>query len=511
MPRLRRSLWALDNLEGMSRIQAESVALAYLDPPFNSGRVYGTVLGTIRNCRKKGKETEFSFSDNWRWNDKSENALKQLDECLPKATAEFIRSIRRTLGPNPVCAYIVEMAPRLAEVHRILKKSGSLYLHCDPTASHYLKLILDHIFGSKNFRNEIIWKRTHAHSSSRRYGPVHDSILFYTKSAEYTWNPSFSEYQDSYIEKYFRKSDENGDYQLITCTAPGDRHGTRAHYEWKGQFPPPGRHWAWKREQMEALEKEGRLIHSSNGVPRLKRYSHEGRGVAVQDVWLDINRLDAHSHERIGFETQKPIALLERIISASSNLGDLVLDPFAGSGTTAVVAERLKRSWITMDNSLMASATALARVRQEVNLANVALNGFPENVSQALNLLRSEPVAFGTWGTSMLGSMPNRNNTNPTVVVGIGKILIRSKQIGILSWVPIGGRLEMSVPSTTRGQLSKVGLILRHNRSAETAQRWLNQRVNVPTHVVDIEDLVDPDAHKTGLSSKLPMLLRATA
>ena len=164
---------------------------------------------------------------------------------------------------------------------------------------------------------------------------------------------------------------------------------------------------------MEAFEKESRLVHSSNGVPRLKRYSHEGRGVAVQDIWLDINRLDSHSRERIGFETQKPAALLERIIAASSNPGDLVLDPFAGSGTTAVAAERLKRSWIVMDSSLMACAIALARVRQEVNLATVTLEGFPEDASDAQRLLRSEPAAFGIWGTSMLGSIPGPQRDEP--------------------------------------------------------------------------------------------------
>ena len=505
MAKPRRCLWALDNVEGMGKLDAESVALAYLDPPFNSGRSYGTVLSTTRTA---GKEMQHSFADTWCWTDNTDRALKNLREFLSKPAVEFIQSITNTLGSSPSAAYLVEMAPRLAESHRVLRHDGSLYVHCDPTASHYLKLLLDHIFGPDNFRNQIIWKRTHAHSSSRRYGPVHDTLLFYSKSQEYTWNPVFSPYQDSYLEKHFRQTDEHGSYQLITCTAPGDRQGTRAHYEWNSHLPPPGRHWAWKREQMETFENEGRLVHSSNGVPRLKRYSHEGCGVAVQDLWLDINRLDSHSRERVGFDTQKPAALLDRIITASSNPGDLVLDPFAGSGTTAVAAERLKRSWVVMDSSLMACAFALARVRQEVNLATVALEGFPEDASDAKRLLRTEPVAFGIWGTSMLGSIPDRDGTNPTVFVGTGKLSVRSRRVEILSWVPISGRLEMSVPGTGRGQLSKLGLILRHNNSAATAQRWLKQRVNIPTHIVDIEHLVDTGANKTGLSSKLPKLLR---
>ena len=500
----RRCLWALDNLEGMARLQTESVALAYLDPPFNSGRSYGAVLSTTRAA---GKEMQTAFSDAWRWTDITERTFKQLREFLPRPAADLVRSLAKT--SRSASAYLVEMAPRLVELYRVLRRDGSLYVHCDPAASHHLKLLLDYIFGPENFRNEIIWKRTHAHSSSRRYGPVHDTLLFYSKSSDYTWNPVFAEYQASYLEKHFRHTDEDGSFQLITCTAPGDRQGTRAHYNWRGQLPPIGRHWAWKREQMEAFEKEGRLVHSSNGVPRLKRYTHEGRGVAVQDVWLDINRLDSHSRERVGFETQKPAALLERIIMASSNPGDLVLDPFAGSGTTAVAAERLKRGWIAIDSSVMACAIGLARVRQEVNLATVALEGFPEDAPGARRLLRSEPAAFGFWGTSMLGSMPDRAGTNPSIVVGSGNLSARSRRVEILSWVPLGGRLAMSVPASGRRRLSKLGLILRHNRSAATAQRWLKERFNTPTHVVDLEHLVDGGALKTGLSSKLPELLRA--
>ena len=505
MAKPRRCLWALDNVEGLLRLESESVALAYLDPPFNSGRSYSAILSTTRTA---GKEMRHTFADNWRWTDNTQRILRGLGEFLSKPAVELVKSLANTLGPSPASAYLVEMAPRLAESHRVLRRDGSLYLHCDPAASHYLKILLDHIFGVDNFRSEVIWKRTHAHSSSRRYGPVHDTLLFYSKTPDYIWNPVFSRYQDSYLEKHFRRSDKQGSYQLITCTAPGDRQGTRAHYEWRGLLPPPGRHWAWKREQMETFEREGRLVHSSTGIPRFKRYSHEGRGVPVQDVWLDINRLDSHSRERTGFETQKPVALLERIIAASSKPGDLVIDPFVGSGTTAVAAERLKRSWVAMDSSLMACAITLARVRQEVNLATVGLDGFPTDTSSARRLLREEPAAFGIWGTSMLGSIPDREGTNPTVVVGAGNLAARSRCVEILSWVPISGRLEMAVPATERGRLSKLGVILRHNRSAETAQRWLSRRVNIPTHVVDLEHLVDAGANKTGLSSRLPALLR---
>jgi DNA modification methylase len=369
-----RRLWAVDNLEGLARLPSASVQLAYLDPPFNSGRSYDTLMVA---SRAHGRHAREAFSDDWGWSEETKRVSEGLGEWLPASAVEFVQGLARTLGEADIVAYLVMMAPRLAEVRRVLTDTGSAYIHCDPSASHYLKVLLDHLFGSENFRNEIAWKRTHAHSSSRRYGPVHDVILFYSKGPRYTWNPVFSEYSPLYLEKHFRLQDERGPYQLITCTAPGDRTGTRAHYEWHGLLPPPGRHWAWRREHMESLERDGRLVHSSNGVPRLKRYADDGVGVCVQDVWTDINRLDSHSDERVGFETQKPLGLLERVIAASSDPGDLVLDPFCGSGTTAVAAERLGRAWVCMDISLTACSITLARVRQEASLEWVSLEGFP--------------------------------------------------------------------------------------------------------------------------------------
>ena len=235
-----RRLWAMDNLEALAELPANTVALAYLDPPFNSRRSYDTVV-TV--SRQSGQEIQSAFSDSWRWSDKTRKLLRNLGQWLPKSAASIVNTLVSTLGECNTSAYLVMMAPRLAAVHRCLREDGSLYLHCDPAASHYLKVLLDHLFGQNNFRNEIVWKRTHAHSSSKRYGPVHDTILFYTKSPRYTWNRAFLKYSESYLTKHFRNSDERGKYQLITCTAPGDRTGTRAHYLWRNQWPPPGRHW----------------------------------------------------------------------------------------------------------------------------------------------------------------------------------------------------------------------------------------------------------------------------
>jgi len=500
-----RCLWAMDNLAALAQIPTGSVALAYLDPPFNSGRSYDTVVAA---ARQSGREIQSGFCDSWRWSAETSQQAQHLGNWLPKSAVTIINALVSTLGESDISAYLVMMAPRLAAVHRCLRPEGSMYLHCDPAASHYLKILLDHLFGPENFRNEIVWKRTHAHNGSRRYGPVHDTILFYSKSAAYTWNRVFSKYSDSYLTKQFRHSDKKGKYQLITCTAPGDRTGTRAHYMWRGQWPPPGRHWAWKREQMETFENDGCLEYSSNGIPRLKRYTHDGQGVAVQDIWLDINRLDSHSTERVGFETQKPLALLERLIAASSNKGDTILDPFSGSGTTAVAAERLGRKWIIIDRSLMSSATALARVRQEVNLSAISLKGFPEDSSSARSLLRSDPFAFGIWGSSMLATLPSRKETNTDIVTGSGNLMAKSRSVELISWVPLRIPDEVPVPPSRRRRLSKLGLILRHGRSAATARRWLAGRVSIPLYEIDLDHLVDREALSHGISPRVPELVR---
>jgi len=495
-----RSLIASDNVEAMAQLAPANAGLVYLDPPFNSGRLYEAVVAPRAAGRRHRTD---AFQDQWSWSDGVKQALTELDEFVPPRVAQFVGDIARALDYSDLAAYLVMMTPRLGEAHRVLADNGSLYLHCDPAASHYLKLILDQLFGPDNFRNEVIWKRTHAHSSSRRYGPVHDVILFFSKSAKYVWNPIYSEYQSSYIEKHFTHEDEKGRYQLITCNAPGDRTGTRAHYEWNGQYPPPGRHWAWKREQMEAFEREGRLVHSSNGVPRLKRYTDDGAGVPVQDIWSDINRLDAHSDERVGYDTQKPLALLDRIISASTEPGALVVDPFCGTGTTLVAAERLGREWIGIDASLLAASMSLARVRQEVHLKQVSLSGFPRDEASAQRLLRDEPGTFGIWGASMLGTLADRKASNESITAGTGRLRVEGKTLQLLSWVPTEDAPVGVLPADRSRRLAKVGFVVRVGRSYEALNAWLAQRTKVPLHPVAVGDLVDTESLKRGLSERI--------
>lgn len=499
MPRrTTRSLHVADNLETLGSLSDGSVGLIYLDPPFNSGRSYDLV-GRTRRGQGAGRTT--AFNDSFTWSDEAADTLRALPSLVTPVVAELVRTLVATLGRRDMGAYLVMMAPRLAEMRRVLAEHGSLYLHCDSSASHYLKILLDAIFGPANFRNEIIWKRTHAHSSSRRFGPVHDTILLYSKTNSYRWNQSYAAYPATYLERYYTHEDDRGRYQLITCTAPGDRQGTRAHYEWHGQLPPPGRHWAWKREQMETLERDGRLVRSVNGIPRLKRYSDDAPGVLLQDIWTDINRLDAHSDERVGFETQKPMALLERMILASSEPGDVVLDPFAGSGTTLVVAERLGRGWIGVDRSVLASSIVLARVRQEVAAERVDLHGFPSDRRAALSLLRAEPMAFGLWGTSMMATLADRKGRDTPVMTGSGRLRIRKRDVQLLSWVPLRDTDASPMPEIPRGRLSKIGFVLRSDRRACNLRDALQSRIDVPLVSVDLDELLDADSQRRGVAA----------
>ena len=406
-----RRITAGDNLERLVELESGSVGLAYLDPPFNSGRVYQSRVA-------RGARSNDAFSDTWQWTEASEQMLRSSLDLMPASGAAMTAAIVEQLGRSGLAAYLVSLASRLGQVHRVLADNGSLYLHVDPAASHYLKIILDSIFGRENFRNEIVWRRTHAHSGSRRYGPIHDSILFYSRTPNYMWSQQYSPYTNDYKASYFRQADERGAFQTITCTGPGDRHGTFAHYEWHGQFPPPGRHWAWVKEEMERLEANGRLVYSKNGVPRLKRYVDDGPGVRLQDIWGDLPPLSAHSAERLGYDTQKPVALLERIISSSSPPGQLILDPYCGTGTTAIAAERLGRPWHMMDASMLACGLTLARARAESPHAAITLQGTPADVRAAQRLMRTDPLGYGAWATALLATRLERTSEAGSVAIG---------------------------------------------------------------------------------------------
>lgn len=327
-----------DNLQVLrERIPSESVDLVYLDPPFNSNRSYNVLFRT-----RSGDEAQAqleAFDDTWTWSQQSEAQYEELVRGgAPTRVADALEAMRRLLGDNDVLAYLVMMTARLVELHRVLKPTGSLYLHCDPTASHYLKVILDAIFGPVRFQNEIAWQRAGAKNDPKRYGRVHDVIFFYTKGQTFTWNDQFTPFSEESIKKNYTMAEAGSGRRYRHSDLTAGKPGGDVDFEWQGVRPYKGRHWAYTRAKLDAMLAEGRIEFRRTGMPVIKRYLDEQPGVPLQDVWTDI-RLTSADAERLGYPTQKPVALLQRILQASSDPGNVVLDPFCGCGTTIDAAE----------------------------------------------------------------------------------------------------------------------------------------------------------------------------
>jgi site-specific DNA-methyltransferase (adenine-specific) len=405
-PITQNTLFYGDNLPILREYIADSsVDLVYLDPPFNSNRTYNVLFK-----QESGQEAESqiaAFEDTWHWNQAAEFTYFQLIENAPPHVAQMIGALRGFIGENQMMAYLVMMAARLVELHRVLKPTGSLFLHCDPTASHYLKLVIDTIFGPENFRSEVMWKRTYSHNDPKNYGNILDSIFYYTKSRVFTWNKVFTPYSQEYIDKYYRYQDSDGRrYQLVSLRSPQPR--PNLHYEYKG-YKPHRNGWAVSREVMERLDAEGRLHFPTNpeGAIREKYFLDEMPGVPLQNLWDDIGPISAHAAERLGYPTQKPLALLERIISASSNPGDLVLDPFCGCGTTIAAAQKLGRRWVGIDITHLSISLQKYRL-QEMFGDDLAFRviGEPEDVAGARQLARDDPYQFQWWALSLIRAKP---------------------------------------------------------------------------------------------------------
>lgn len=402
-------LYCGDNLEILNRhVPDGSADLIYLDPPFNSNATYN-VLFTERPGIRSAAQIR-AFEDTWHWDEAAELSYRQTVETGPAKVAELVQSLRQVLGASDMMAYLAMMAPRLAELHRVLKRTGSMYLHCDPTAGHYLKLLLDAIFGPANCRNEIVWKRTSAHSSAKRFGPVHDLIFFYSKSDIYTWNPQYHPYDEAYLASHYRNKDANGDsYTLSDLTAAGIRNGSSGR-PWHGFEPADkGNHWKFTIEHLEELDARGRIYWPTNGGwPRYKRYLKEQKGVPLQDVWTDIPPINAKAAERLGFPTQKPEALLDRILQAGSNPGDVVLDPFCGCGTAIAVAEKLKRQWIGIDITHLAISLIRRRLADEYGntMPGYEVINEPKDLGSAQALALQDRFQFQCWVLGMMGARP---------------------------------------------------------------------------------------------------------
>jgi site-specific DNA-methyltransferase (adenine-specific) len=389
-------------------IDDESVDLIYLDPPFNSRQDYNVLFRG--NTGEQSRAQIQAFDDTWHWGDEAELAFDGVMTSQNSDAAEMLRSMRSFLKENDMMAYLAMMAVRLVELHRVLKGTGSLYLHCDPTASHYLKILMDAIFGPENFRNEIIWKRTSSHANViQKFGAVHDVIFFYGKSDTFTWNQQYSPYTPEYVETFFDQADEEGRrYFRRDLTASMSRASTGQLYEWHGVKPPPSRCWAMAKEKMDELEKAGR-IHwpkKEGGMPRLKMYPEDSPGVPIQDIWTDIGTMHNLSSERLGYPTQKPLSLLGRIIVSSSNEGDVVLDPFCGCGTTIHAAQRLKREWIGIDVTHLAISLIEKRLKDAFPGIKYEVHGTPKDLEGARDLAERDKYQFQWWAVSLVNAVP---------------------------------------------------------------------------------------------------------
>ena len=404
-PITENTLFYGDNLPILRQyVPDESVDLVYLDPPFNSNRSYNVLFK-----QEGGAESEAqiaAFEDTWHWNEATQATFHDLMSSAPAHVAAMIDALRGFIGHNQMMAYLVMMAARLVELHRVLKPTGSLYLHCDPTASHYLKIVMDAIFGVRNYRNEIVWQRTNVHSDSKTWSNVSDTIFFYTRSDNFTWNPIYLPHSEKHVQSKYKGIDSHGRrFTLSDMTSPNPRPNMM--YEWKGHESPPNG-WRYSLETMTELDAEGRIWYPEDKAkrPRLKRYLDEMPGTLVGNVWTDINPINSQAAERLGYPTQKPLALLERIIAASSNPGDVVLDPFCGCGTTIAAAQKLGRRWIGIDVTQLSIALQKSRLQAMFPDLAYRVIGEPTTFDDARRLAHDDRFQFQWWALSLIRARP---------------------------------------------------------------------------------------------------------
>ena len=408
------TLYYGDCLDWLEKWPSESVDLVYLDPPFNSKTDYDISReigsGTTAHMR--------AFSDTWHWDHAAERRVSLIERAVKHPAHRTVVAFRSQLGASGMMAYLSYMAERLTELRRLLKPTGSVYLHCDPSASHYLKVLMDGVFGPRQFLNEIIWKRTTTHSDAKRWGANHDAILFYAASirAGWTWNQEYVPYDDDYLKRFNRVDPDGRRWQDDNLTAKG-LSGGGYEYTYKGATSL----WRVPPETMERLDREGYLHFTSTGGIRHKRYLDETAGTPVQGIWTDIGPINSQSKERLGYPTQKPLALLKRVLSASSNTGDIVLDPFCGCGTTIEAAHQLDRHWVGID----VSAHALNLIaEQRLPTVEMRVEGMPEDLHGARKLASANRLDFETWAvTRVRGLAPNEAKGRDASVEGRGMLL----------------------------------------------------------------------------------------
>jgi site-specific DNA-methyltransferase (adenine-specific) len=463
-----------DNLEVLRKhIKDETVDLCYIDPPFNSQRNYNQIYDNIES---EDQAQAQAFTDTWSWDDR---AIAGYDELLSNptgsftpATVELVKGLRAVLGKTPLLAYVVSLTLRLNEIHRTLKPTGSFYLHCDLTASHYLKLVLDAIFGPSNFRNEIIWKRRVGMSSavhkSNKFGICTDIIIFYAKSDKSAFSPQYNkdtpEYQ-AYVAERFNLVDENGRrFQADNLTNPAYR--PNLIYEYKG-YKPPANGWAISKEKMEQWDKEGRIYFPKDPNSRLrrKRFVDELKGMPVQNLWIDIAEINSQAQERLKYPTQKPLALLERIVNASSSEGDVILDAYCGCGTTIDAAQKLKRKWIGIDITYQSIAITLERLENTYGkefVDSIILNGIPRDMKSATALahkkddrLRKEFEKWAVLTYTNNRAVINQKKGADAGIDGIAYFKVGKKDNAKIIFQVKSGGVKRSDIATLRGDMER--------------------------------------------------------
>lgn len=415
-------------------IKDETVDLVYLDPPFNSKRPYNLLFKTPKGHTSDAQIT--AFEDSWHWGQQAEVEFAEILKSPNTNVAEVMDSLRRFLGENDLMAYLTMMANRLLELHRVLKKTGSLYLHCDPTASHYLKVVLDGVFGATNYRSEINWKRSSAHSDAKQgrriYGNIRDALLFYSKSSEWTWNWLYTPYDQEYVENFYKYIEAGSGRRFrkgdLTAAKPGGDTSYEWHVkrqsgsnEWVADLsaewenpksgwdynavgPYRGRFWAYSKEKMRQFAETGRIVYSSSGMPNYKRFLDEMPGVPLQNDWQDIR--PAKRSEQLGYPTQKPLELLERIIAVSSNEDDVILDPFCGCGTAVHAAQKLSRCWIGIDITHLAISLIEKRLNDVFPNIEYEVFGTPKSLDGAVDLADRDKYQFQWWACSLVNAQP---------------------------------------------------------------------------------------------------------
>jgi adenine specific DNA methylase Mod len=394
-----------DNLDMLrDHVRDESIDLIYLDPPFNSKAQYNVLFKSPAGLAADAQLE--AFQDSWHWAEAAEAAYTDVVTGSGSA-AKILSALRSSLGDSDMMAYLSMMTVRLVELHRVLKATGSMYLHCDPTASHYLKIILDAVFGPTRYTNEVVWKRSDAHNDGKQgakhFGRVHDVLLFYKKSDAAPFHTSYTPLPASTVERWYRnvEAETGRRFNKADATGPGGAAKGNPYYEWNGV----SRYWRYSKETMQRMHDEGRLIYSSSGMTYQKRYLDESKGVPLQDLWDDIPMLRGinSAGERLGYPTQKPLRLLERIISSSSEPEQVVLDPFCGCGTTVHAAQTLGRQWIGIDVTHHAITVIEDRMAAAFPHVKLEVEGRPRDLGSAQDLARRNKYQFQWWANWLFG------------------------------------------------------------------------------------------------------------